>query len=100
MELLGLIHYTNEIWNQWRKNRINALGAPFCKAFSIRHGILDRILTIPGTDGFTLYERPSYGLNVMTPDKQISLWLEIFWLQRAATIKSGNRSYHRPPSFI
>jgi hypothetical protein len=93
--------------DDWKKIRMNLLEALFCQAFSTHHGVLDRIIPTPGTDQFTLYERPSYGLNLMTPlaqdgplidftrsnyiipalktpDEQISLWVNCFRVRRAA----------------
>lgn len=92
--------------DDWKKIRMNLLEALFCQAFSTHHGVLDRILPTPGRDQFTFYERPSYGLNLMTPlaqvgtlidwkrsnyiipalktpDEQIGLWVNCFRLRRA-----------------
>lgn len=51
----------------WIKIRLNLLEALYCQAFSTHHGVLDQILPTAGTDQSTLYERPSYGPNLMTP---------------------------------
>lgn len=100
--------------DDWKKIRMNILEVLFCQAFSTHHGVLDRILPTPGTDQFTLYERPSYGLNLMTPlaqdgplidftrsnyiipaqktpDEQIGLWVNCFRLRRAAAKRGLNQ---------
>ncbi|KAJ5715261.1 uncharacterized protein N7483_012442 [Penicillium malachiteum] len=56
---------------EWKQMKMNILEALFCKAFSTHHGTVDPHAGTRGADN-----------KIITPDQQISLWLEHFRPQK------------------